>query len=240
MPAGAAAEPFGHWAAAVPASAAPAGTPQPGGPNGPASTGSGRPPGSGGKPPRALIITLIAVVCVAVLAGLFILGTKLPALLGTAPTPTPAATEGTAPATEAPTPPPAPTAMQPAGEHNWDELFGGECLDPFVSPWAETFTVVDCGAPHAAQLAFRGSLGGDEATPFPGEEAIAAQTNELCGRTGIVDPAAESAAGQLQMQSSFPVTEQQWAAGQRNYYCFVSAVSGEPLTASVTGPGPAA
>ncbi len=33
------------------------------------------------------------------------------------------------------------------------------------------------------------------------------------------------------MQAAFPVTEEQWAAGERNYYCFANRAGGEPLTA---------
>ena len=120
-----------------------------------------------------------------------------------------------------------------------DTLFGGECLDPFSSPWAETFTVVDCAAPHAAQLVYRGGFDGDAAAAFPGEEALAGQINALCGTPGIVDLAAAAAFGELQLQGSFPVTAEQWEAGQRNYYCFVTQVSAEPITGSVAGPGPA-
>jgi hypothetical protein len=44
----------------------------------------------------------------------------------------------------------------------------------------------------------------------------------------------------LQVQASYPVTEAQWAEGERNYYCFANRAGGEPLTASIAGPGPAA
>ena len=64
--------------------------------------------------------------------------------------------------------------------HAWNTLFGGECIDPFESAWAEEFTVVDCAAPHAAQLVYRGDLPGDAAAPFPGEAEIASQMNLLC------------------------------------------------------------
>ena len=50
---------------------------------------------------------------------------------------------------------PGATGPQPAGVHKWDTLFGGECLQPYASPWDEEFTVADCAAPHAAQLVYR-------------------------------------------------------------------------------------
>jgi hypothetical protein len=42
------------------------------------------------------------------------------------------------------------------------------------------------------------------------------------------------------MQSSYPVTEEQWTSGERTFYCFVNRSSGEPLAVSVQGPGPQA
>ncbi|MEJ3403260.1 hypothetical protein WDJ51_00810 [Rathayibacter sp. YIM 133350] len=205
-----------------------------GGPTGP--TGSG--PGGGGDRPRTnrvLIWSAAAVALVLVLVGLFVLGTRLPGLFGgpaakATPTPT---------ASASPTPAPEVTGPAAAGEHPWDQLGGGECIDPFTTPWVETFTVVDCAQPHAAQLAYRGSYGGDATTPFPGEDALTAQINQLCSAPGVVDLAAAAPFTDLQLQGSFPVTEEQWKTTKRYYYCFANRAGGEPLTASVAGPGPA-
>jgi hypothetical protein len=122
----------------------------------------------------------------------------------------------------------------------WDQLGGGECLQPYVSPWEEEFTVVDCAAPHAAQLVYRGTYAGDAMTVFPGEGALASEINLLCSAPGVIDLAAARAFPDLQVQGSFPVTDEQWTGGQRHYYCFVSRAGGEPLTATVAGPGPVA
>lgn len=124
--------------------------------------------------------------------------------------------------------------------HAWDTLFGGECIDPFESVWAEEFTVVDCAAPHAAQLVYRGTLPGDAAAPFPGEAALAAEMPALCRAAGVFEPTLVAGIPDLQVQGSFPVTEEQWAAGQRNYYCFANRAGGEPLTGPINGPGPTA
>ena len=172
---------------------------------------------------------------VLVLAGLFWLGTQLGGGAGGAATP---ADSPSASAT--PTPTPEPTAAQPVGVHAWDTLFGGECIEPFTGPWEEEFTVVDCAAPHAAQLVYRGVLPGDAAAPFPGEAELASQMNLLCTATGVIDLAAVAGMEDLQVQASYPVTEAQWAEGERNYYCFANRAGGEPLTASIAGPGPAA
>jgi hypothetical protein len=34
------------------------------------------------------------------------------------------------------------------------------------------------------------------------------------------------------------VNAQQWNTGQRDYYCFATRASGQPLTSSIAGPGP--
>ncbi|TFD32046.1 hypothetical protein E3T49_05040 [Cryobacterium cryoconiti] len=205
---------------------------------------SGRPPG-GGRPGGRRLVAWIAggLALVVVLAALFFLGQSLvgggdpaPVAVGTSSaTPTPSATP-----TEAPPAPVEVTGPQPAGEHAWDTLFGGECLQPYVSPWEEKFTVADCATPHAAQLVYRGVFAGDAATAFPGEAELAGQINALCSAPGVIDPAAAAAYSDLQVQGSYPVTEEQWTDGARYYYCFVSLASGEPLTATVAGPGPAA
>ncbi|WP_158251214.1 hypothetical protein [Cryobacterium sp. Y11] len=191
----------------------------------------------------ALIWTAVGLLTIIVLVGLFYLGQRLvaspvpvaaPAASASAtPTPTPTLTP-----TATPTPTPEVTAMQPAGPHDWNTLFGGECLEPYVSPWEEEFTVVDCAAGHTAQLVFRGNFGGDAATVFPGEAALAAQINLLCTTPGILDLSAAGAYPNLQMQGSYPITEAQWTNEPRNFYCFVSRASAEPLSASIMGAGP--
>jgi hypothetical protein len=123
--------------------------------------------------------------------------------------------------------------------HEWDQLGGGECLEPYVSPWEEEFTVIDCAAPHTGQLVYRGTFPGDATTPFPGEAALASQINLLCSAPGVIDLAAARAFPDVQLQGSFPVTDKQWTEGQRYYYCFVSRSGGEALTGSIAGPGPA-
>ena len=175
------------------------------------------------------------------LTALFFLGQSLgggdatPVAVATSSaTPTPSATPSAAP-----TAPTEPTGPQPVGVHQWDTLFGGECLQPYVSPWEEEFTVADCAAPHAAQLVYRGVFAGDAATAFPGEAELAGQINLLCSAPGVIDLAAVGAYDDVQVQGSYPIEEEQWSAGARYYYCFVSRASGEPLTGSVAGPGPA-
>ena len=180
--------------------------------------------------------TLIAVAgaCVAVLAlvALFFLGTRLPTLLASSvasPRPTPTRTP-------TPTPTPTPTAgPAAAGVRGWNELRGGECLNPYTSPWAENFTVVDCAVAHPAQMVFRGTFDPATTPTFPGAAALQAQISLLCAAPGVLDLGAAKQYADAQVQGSYPVTDAEWTAGQHDYFCFISRSSGQPLTGSVAG-----
>ena len=195
--------------------------------------------GTPGTTQAAVIWTAVGLLALVVLVGLFYLGQRLVAgpVLVAAPT---ASAEPTPTPTSTPTPTPEVTSAQPAGVHEWNTLFGGECLEPYVSPWEEDFTVVDCAAGHTAQLVYRGNFGGDAATVYPGEAALAAQINLLCTAPGILDLNTAGAYPNLQMQGSYPITAEQWTAEPRTYHCFVSRASAEPLTGSIMGAGPTA
>ncbi|WP_309713073.1 hypothetical protein [Pseudolysinimonas sp.] len=209
-------------------------------------------PGAGGPPPPSNFGTpqkvlagvgggLLAVIA---LIALFLLGTRLPDLLGPAPA-------VVASPTPTPTPTRTPLAIGPVepGTYDWDELLGGECLEPYdveTGAWAEEYTVVDCATPHAAQMVFRAWFPPEPADPedpaaepvwaeFPGAEALQAQISLLCSAPGVVDLAAAGAYSDAQMQGAYPVTEEKWETDP-SYYCFVSRSSGEPLTTSVAIP----
>ena len=51
----------------------------------------------------------------------------------------------------------------------------------------------------------------------------------------MINIAAAGAFPTVQVQGSYPVTEEQWEAGERRYYCFLSLASGEPITGSLAG-----
>ncbi|MFF1879475.1 septum formation family protein [Leifsonia sp. NPDC058230] len=242
--------------APIPTSAipVPAGPVIPGGPGAPGGAGGsggpggpGRSSGLGGSSNANRLLFWVAggLAVVLVLIGLFALGTRLPSLFGgAAPVPSSSASGASATPTPSPTPTPTvqpkPAAAQPAGTHPWNTLGGGECIDPYTTPWAETFTVVDCAAPHAAQMVYTNLFSADPAAPYPGADALAQQINVLCTKPGVIDLAAAGAYPDLQLQGTYPATEQQWKDGQRSYYCFANRSGGQPLTSSVAGPGPAA
>ena len=186
------------------------------------------------------------------LIGLFFLGTKLPEMFGSAPAPASDTRADVATASVSPSPSPSATpspspsappvtavaAVGPLapGSYSWEELRGGECLAGYESPWAEEFTVVDCAVPHPAQMVHRGVFGADDASDYPGIDALQAQINLLCSAPAVIDFAAAGAYNDIRFAGSFAATDQEWAAGHRDYFCFVTRGSGEPLTGSVALP----
>jgi hypothetical protein len=197
---------------------------------------------------RRLVILVVALAALFVVVLFFLLGRNLSWFdesvssgattapsAGATSTPTPSTTPSASPAPAAV--PVAPAGPAAAGVHPWTELAGGECLDPYSSPWEETFTVVDCAAPHTAQLIERASINADPAAAYPGEAAITAQLNLACTAPSALDLTAASAFTAIQWQASYPVTAEQWGAGQRDYFCFISRSTGEPLTGSVAAVG---
>jgi len=168
------------------------------------------------------------------LVALFFVGTRLPALF--AHQPPVASTSPSASSTPTPTSTAKPVGPVANGVHAWGELLGGECLNPFTNPWAEKFTVVDCATPHPAQMVFRGTFDTKTDPTFPGADKLQAQMSLLCAAPGVINLAAAGAYSDAQVQSSYAVTEEQWAEGEHDYFCFVSRKSGQPLTGSVAVP----
>lgn len=204
-----------------------------------AADGSAAPPPSGG--PRWTTWVLGVSVGVIVVGGivlLFLLGTRVSGGgPGTAPEAAPLPTVTVTATPSAAPVAPQPTAPAAPGPHPWTDLAGGECLDPFTSPWAEELTVVDCAQPHAAQLLGRPVISSDPAAPYPGEAAITAGLNLACTAPEVLSLDAAAAYPDLAWQASYPVTDEQWAAGQRTASCFVTRTSGEPITGSLSAVG---
>ncbi|PPH52271.1 septum formation family protein [Rathayibacter sp. AY1E2] len=185
---------------------------------------------------RRLLIGLIAAGAVILLAGLFAIGIAVGSAGGRAePQAAPVVSETP---TAEPTPSPTPTATLPTvgplpvGTWAWSALLGGECVEPFDSVWAEEFTVVDCAGAHSAQLVSTAEL---TDAAFPGQDALAVTVSSLCQAQGVVDVAAAETYGDVQVAGAFPVTQEQWDAGERNYYCFVDRAGGGELTGSLAG-----
>lgn len=206
-----------------------------GGGDAPDGASAGRAPLSRNQ--KVLLWVAGSLVAVLALVGVFVVGTRIPLLLGPAPgaEPSPTATPSASPsATARPVGPVAP------GEYRWDELLGGECLEPYVDAWQDEYTVVDCAQPHGGQLVLRAPVpppaGATEVGPYPGEEVLAAQMLLLCSGPGVLNLSAAGGLTDIVVQGAFPVSVEAWDEGEQDYFCFVSRSSGEPLTGSLAVP----
>lgn len=184
-----------------------------------------------GIPRLQLILMSVAggLVAVLLLVVLFLAGTKIAAN-------TPAAVPDTTPsATALPT-----VGPLPPGEYQWDQLLGGECLAQFESPWADRFTVVDCGQQHPAQLLVKGTFPALADETYPGGDELQKLVTQLCAVPTVVDYAAAGGANDIQLAGSFAADENDWNAGNRTYYCFATRAGGAQFTSSIAVPQAAA
>lgn len=208
---------------------------------GPSVEPGAEPPAAG--PPRQplsknqkmLLWIASAVIALLVLTVLFVLGTKISPIVSPAVAPTPTAAAATKSATPKASPAPVPAGPAAVGSHLWSDLRGGECVDPYPSPFEVRYTVVDCAAPHPAQMVFRGTFPGDSAAAYPGLEALQSQLNLLCTAPGVINLATAGAYNDIQFQASYAATAEEWMAGQHDYFCFVNRAGGDPITGSVAG-----
>ena len=183
---------------------------------------------------KIIISAAAIVVAILLLIALFFIGARI----ATPPAPLPVPTS-TPTASPTPTPSAAAVGPVPEGVHQWDELLGGECLDPFDTAWQDSYTVVSCAAPHAAQLVVRGGFADAAEAAYPGLEQLSARMNLLCTAPSVVDYSAAGSLSDIQVEASFAVDAADWDAGNRTYFCFLSRSSGEPLTTSIALPQPA-
>ncbi len=189
-----------------------------------------------GIPRTQKILMWVAGALVAALAlvALFLVGTRIAGSFGPSPAVTAAASSSaTPPAAAAPGTPIVPVAV---GVHRWDELVGGECLEPYESPWQDEYTVVACTEPHAGQLVARGLFAEIEGQSYPGFDELGSRINLLCSAPTVIDYSVAGTINDIQVAASFAADVDEWDAGNRSYSCFVSRASGEPLTASVGVP----
>jgi hypothetical protein len=192
-------------------------------------------PAGGGRPPRGpiprtqFVLLWVAggLVAAIALVGLFVLGTRIAATLG----PSPAVVASPGPDATAPALPA--TGPLPPGEHAWDALRGGECVEPFESAWQDAYTVVDCTSPHAAQLVTRATFPESDGAPYSSQEELEARTPDLCTAPTVIDYAAVGGITDLQVLSAFAADQAEWDDGHRDYFCFATRSSGEKLTTSI-------
>lgn len=171
-------------------------------------------------PQNAVVYGIAAGVTVLLAIGGFVAGSMMGGGFAATPTPTPTVEPG-------------PTAMQEPGEWKWNELFGGECIDPFPGAWAETFDVVDCATPHSAQLVAVGDLTEFAGAIYPGVDQAAAFAQTECSAKGVLDLSKAGVYPNMQVSASYAPSQEQWDAGNTKFYCFVSLADASPITGSV-------
>lgn len=122
---------------------------------------------------------------------------------------------------------------QTPGTWAWRELRGGECLTGFSDPFAEEFQVVSCSSPHNAELLHAELLSSVAAEPYPGDPAVLAAARAACDVRDLVNIDVAKEFSDLRTSYSYPVSEDQWDAGERGVYCFVYSESGATFTSSL-------
>uniref|UniRef100_UPI00286C0C28 septum formation family protein n=1 Tax=Salinibacterium sp. TaxID=1915057 RepID=UPI00286C0C28 len=166
------------------------------------------------------------------LVALFLLGTRI----GVPAVPEAAVTPAVPPSTTPTVTPVTGTGPVAAGDHPFDELLGGECLTLYESPWQETYTVVDCGQPHPAQMLARATLPDAAGAAYPATADLQASTTLACTAATVIDYASAGEFDDIQISASFPPSSERWAGGDRTYYCFASRSGGGDLTGSIAIP----
>ena len=197
-------------------------------PGGPALARPREPRVPMGRTQRILFWVAGGLVAVILLVAIFVLGRSMPGLIPEPEAEAPAPVATTAPVAAAPL-----VGPVAPGEYDWDQLLGTECLEPFTSAWDETYTVVDCTAPHSAQLTYRGMFGDESFAPYPGAAELQARINLLCTTPTSVNYAVAGGLDDIAVSASYAASEEEWDAGERQYYCFLTRSSGEPFTVSV-------
>nr|WP_241732403.1 septum formation family protein [Galbitalea soli] len=174
-----------------------------------------------------------ALLAVLALVVLYIIGTQWGAAS------TQAATTGpsSSPTAAAPTPTPG-TGPVAAGTHSWTELRGGECIQPFTSPWATSFRVVDCTADHDAQMIYRGTLPEASGAPYPAAGQLQTEITPMCSAPTVLDYAAAKSLTDAVVAVSYPATAADWNKGDRTFFCFITTASGGNLPSDLAMTAP--
>lgn len=129
-------------------------------------------------------------------------------------------------------PRPTPTQVATAPSQPVGSLKPGDCLQLYPSKWADAYPVVDCAAPHIAQLLSEGVLPQPAGAPFPGAQALDTQVADLCAAPGMNWHWVAIWGEDVMTDLRYPNSAAQWATGDRAYYCFVYTYSRHELTGS--------
>ncbi len=179
---------------------------------------------------KALMAVAGGLIVVLILIGMFFLGQHIGSASAAAP-----ASAGKGTSTNTPTPAGSGGPASP-GVQEWSALQGGECIQPFSSAWAATFTVVNCSSDHDAQMVFKGKLPDSADTAYPSASQFQTELTGLCSAPTAINYAAAAAVTDLQISFSYPPSQSKWIAGDRTYYCFVDRQSGGNLPGDLSVP----
>ncbi len=102
----------------------------------------------------------------------------------------------------------------------------GDCFADFDAA-ANSGDKVDCTAAHSAQLV--GVEKASDSEAYPGREALAQRSGQLCKDPGVTLPQDTS---HLKQRSAYP-SQDGWKGGDRRMDCYIVSTDGNTLTASV-------
>ena len=179
---------------------------------------------------KALMGVAGGLILVLILIGMFFIGQHIGSASAAAPT---SASKGAS--TNTPTPAGSGGPASP-GVQEWSALQGGECIQPFSSAWAATFTVVSCSSDHDAQMVFKGKLPDSADTGYPSASQFQTELTGLCSAPTAINYTAAAAVTDLQISFSYPPSQSKWIAGDRTYYCFIDRQSGGNLPGDLSVP----
>jgi len=110
---------------------------------------------------------------------------------------------------------------RPAGEWEWAELRGGECVGTFDSPFEESYEIVDCEGQHAAEFVRAEVLDRDPDAEYPGHAWVRREAAALCESWPLSELNDGARYDDLLVVPSYSLGKESWVKGDRLAGCFV-------------------
>lgn len=132
---------------------------------------------------------------------------------------------------------PAPVTAGPAapGAVSGGRLAAGQCFASYASAWQDEYELADCAAPHAAELYAVVSAVEFAADPvYPGDAALRSEAMRACQSPSAVNAQVAAGIPDLRIEAAYALSQAEWDAGVRSYWCFASRESGGPLESTLT------
>ncbi|MGO2111378.1 MAG: septum formation family protein [Pseudoclavibacter sp.] len=115
------------------------------------------------------------------------------------------------------------------------QLTVGQCYAAYTSAWQDEFALADCTSPHAAELfAIVSATEFAAVDEYPGEAALRAESMRACQAPTSLNTSVAREIDDLRIEAMYAMTQSDWDAGVRSYWCFASRESGEPLDDPLT------